>query len=180
MTRNSLITVVPALLVVGACTTIVATPEALHPGANTSLAMVVPAKGVQIYECRAKKTADGFEWAFVAPDANLYDARGRTLGHHGAGPYWQAADGSRVTATVKARADAPTAGNIPWLLLAAADNGNAGSFRGVTHIQRVNTVGGIAPAEGCDAAATGKRARVDYAADYLFFVSSRPTTQAQR
>ena len=180
MTRHTLLTVVPALLLAaGACTTIVATPEALQPGHGTSLAMVVPAKGVQIYECRAKKSADGFEWAFVAPDAALYDMRHASLGHHGAGPYWQAHDGSRVTASVKARADAPAAGNIPWLLLAATDNGTAGIFKGVTHIQRVNTVGGIAPAEGCGAATTGRQARVDYSADYLFFVSSRPT-QAQR
>ena len=37
--------------------------------------MMVPAKGVQIYECRAKKDASaGFEWVFVAPEAELFDA----------------------------------------------------------------------------------------------------------
>ena len=30
-------------------------PDKLKPGASESLAMIVPAKGVQIYECRAKK-----------------------------------------------------------------------------------------------------------------------------
>ena len=30
-------------------------PDKLKPRANESLAMVVPAKGVQIYECRAKR-----------------------------------------------------------------------------------------------------------------------------
>ena len=50
--------------------------------------MVVPAKGTQIYECRAKKDASGaYEWAFVAPDAVLYDVRGNVIGKHGAGPY---------------------------------------------------------------------------------------------
>ena len=40
--------------------------EQLKPGPNESLAMIVPAKGVQIYECRAGK--DGaYEWTFVAP-----------------------------------------------------------------------------------------------------------------
>lgn len=39
----------------------------------------------------------------------------------------------------------------------------------VTSIQRVNTVGGVAPAAGCSSATAGTTARVDYAADYLFF-----------
>ncbi len=42
-----------ALLAVGCATTQV--PDALKPGANEKLAMVVPAKGEQIYECREKK-----------------------------------------------------------------------------------------------------------------------------
>jgi len=29
-------------------------PDKLKPGANESLAMIVPARGVQIYECRAR------------------------------------------------------------------------------------------------------------------------------
>ena len=48
-------------------------PDKLKPPANESLAMIVPAKGVQIYECRAKKDqAASYDWAFVAP-------RGRSL-----------------------------------------------------------------------------------------------------
>jgi hypothetical protein len=39
----------------------------------------------------------------------------------------------------------------------------------VTSIQRVNTVGGSAPANGCDAATVGQEARVHYTADYRFF-----------
>jgi len=34
-------------------------PDKLKPGANESLAMIVPAKGVQIYECRARKDQAG-------------------------------------------------------------------------------------------------------------------------
>src|SRR6202008_2724050 len=92
--------------------TTVSVPEALKPGANESLAMVVAAKGVQIYECRAG------QWAFVAPEAELFDASGRKIGRHYAGPQWESADGSRIAGTVKARADAPVPGAIPWLLLA--------------------------------------------------------------
>jgi len=54
------------------CATSLPVPPVLDPPANESLAMVVPAKGVQIYECRAKKDSSGHEWAFVAPDATLY------------------------------------------------------------------------------------------------------------
>ena len=85
-------------------------PANLQP-ANESLAQVVPAKGVQIYECRDAK------WVFVAPEADLFDRYGRKIGTHYAGPVWEAADGSKVLGAVKARADAPQAGAIPWLLL---------------------------------------------------------------
>ena len=142
-------------------------PEALQPTANEALAMVVPARGVQIYKCRAK--AEGHEWAFVAPDAELFDTAGKLIGRHGAGPFWEALDGSRVNASVKARADAPDKRDIPWLLLAARNTGPAGRFSTVTSIQRVNTAGGIAPANGCDAGSIGQETRVHYTADYRLF-----------
>ena len=167
MNSRTLITCVPArCLAAAGCTTI---PEALEP-ANASLAMVVPAKGVQIYECRAKKDAAGaYEWAFVAPDAELFDTRGNRIGRHGAGPYWEAADGSRIVGSVKARADAPAAGAIPWLLINATSAGPAGSFSRVTSIQRVNTMGGTAPSKPCTGESVGKQAGVHYTADYRFF-----------
>ncbi|TMH88343.1 MAG: DUF3455 domain-containing protein, partial [Betaproteobacteria bacterium] len=82
--------------------------------------MIVPAKGVQIYECRARKDqVGGYEWAFVAPEADLFDAGGNRIGRHHAGPHWESTDGSKVLGTVKERADAPAADTIPWLLLTA-------------------------------------------------------------
>jgi len=58
-------------------------PDKLQPGANESLAMIVPAKGVQIYECRARKDPAGeYEWAFGAPEADLFDARGNRACRH--------------------------------------------------------------------------------------------------
>lgn len=75
-------------------------------------------------------------------------------GTHGAGPFWQALDGSKVNGSVKARADAPagtgSAGAIPWLLLATESTGGRGKLAPVTHIQRINTAGGLAPSNGCD------------------------------
>ena len=147
-------------------------PHKLKPGANESLAMIVPAKGVQIYECRARKDqVGGYEWAFVAPEADLFDAGGNRIGRHYAGPHWESTDGSKVLGTVKERADAPAADAIPWLLLTAKSVGSAGSFSKVTSIQRVNTAGGAAPKAGCSQAAAGTLARINYTADYYFFAA---------
>jgi Protein of unknown function (DUF3455) len=160
-------------LALAACATTQAidVPLALDPPADQSLAMVVRAKGVQVYECRARQDGNGFEWAFVAPEAELFDTLGRRVGTHGAGPSWQADDGSRVIGTVKARADAPVAGAIPWLLLTTTSSGPDGSFRKVSSIQRVNTAGGLAPATGCGPDARSTLARVAYTADYRMFAA---------
>ena len=147
-----------------------AVPDALKVGANESLVLSAAAKGVQIYECRAgKESGAADEWAFVAPEAELFDAHGNRIGLHGAGPYWQALDGSRTLGTLKARADARNADAIPWLLLAARPDGATGSFSAITSIQRVNTVGGKAPATGCSGSNRGATARVAYSADYHFY-----------
>jgi len=147
-------------------------PDKLKPGANELLAMIVPAKGVQIYECRARTDqVGGYAWAFVAPEADLFDARGNRTGRHYAGPHWEATDGSNILGTVKERADAPVADAIPWLLLSARSVGSEGSFSKVTSIQRVNTVGGVAPKTGCSQATAGTPARIDYTADYYFFTA---------
>lgn len=161
-------------LALAACggTPIAQVPDPLNPGPGESLAMVVAAKGFQIYQCRARGDASGgSEWAFVAPDAELFDTGGNRIGRHGAGPYWEAADGSRVVGKVKARADAPVADAIPWLLLETRAAGPAGAFSKVTSIQRVNTVGGVAPAEACSRDAIGTTTRTAYTADYLFFTA---------
>jgi hypothetical protein len=143
------------------CAGTVQVPENLAPGANESLALVVPAKGVQIYQCR-----DG-KWAFVAPEAELFDRSGKKIGRHYAGPHWEAADGSKIIGAVKQRADAPAAGDIPWLLLGTKSVGAEGAFSKVSSVQRVATAGGIAPAGACSE--PGGVARVPYSADYYFF-----------
>jgi hypothetical protein len=142
-------------------------PDQLRPGANEALALVIPASGVQIYECRAKAQQPGaYEWAFLAPEADLFYTNGRKAGSHYAGPHWEAADGSRISGQLKERADAPQKGAIPWLLLTTKSVGPDGSFSKVTSIQRVNTVGGVAPASGCSQSTAGTIARVPYTADY--------------
>ena len=172
------VTVFSMALVAAGCMTpqaptpAVKVPDKLKPGANESLAMIVPAKGVQIYECRAgKDQAGAYEWVFVAPEADLFDAQGNRIGRHYAGPHWESTDGSKILGTAKERADAPAAGAIPWLLLSAKSVGPAGSFSKVTSIQRVNTVGGVAPRSGCSQARAATSARIDYTADYYFFAA---------
>ena len=179
---NRLTAVLPAAFAAGlaACASAPAPapaiPAALQPAPGQTLLKVVAARGVQVYECRAKKDAAGTpasttEWAFVAPEAELLDAGGQVVGKHYAGPHWEANDGSKVLASLKERADAPQADAIPWLLLNAKSVGPAGSFSKVTSIQRVNTVGGVAPKSGCSKANAGAPARVNYTADYYFFAA---------
>ena len=142
-------------------------PAKLKPGASESLVMVIPAQGVQIYECRENRYQAGtYEWAFVAPEADLFDATGRKAGTHYAGPHWEANDGSRISGTLKERVDAPRGDAIPWLLLATKSVGPQGAFSRITSIQRVNTVGGVAPGNGCSQSTAGSVARVPYTADY--------------
>lgn len=143
-------------------------PANLQPADAAKAFVTLAAKGVQVYECRARKDQPGAtEWAFVGPEADLFDAQGRRVGKHYAGPHWEANDGSKLVGSVKAKADAVNADSIPWLLLAARSVGSEGAFSKVAYIQRVNTLGGMPPtAEGCSAAALGKTERVGYTADY--------------
>jgi len=128
------------------------------------LVAAVNATGVQVYEC--KTGADGkLAWQFREPVATLI-ADGKTVGRHYAGPQWEMADGSAVSAKVSARAPAASGNDIPQLKLEVVSWRGTGQLAGVTTIQRINTKGGVA--EGaCDAA--GEVLSVPYAADYTFF-----------
>ncbi|MFG6488902.1 DUF3455 domain-containing protein [Roseateles sp. BYS78W] len=144
-------------------------PGALQPPAGQTLYLEALARGVQIYDCAAKPDGSGLAWTFRAPEANLTDRAGKPLGKHYAGPTWEALDGSRVVGEVKARDPGPTpATAIPWLLLAAKGHDGSGVLAEARSIQRVATVGGVAPpAESCTAA--GQEQRVYYTATYLFY-----------
>jgi Protein of unknown function (DUF3455) len=139
MSKASNVTGFLLMILVAGCgtpqtmTSVVKVPDKLQPGSNESLAMIVPAKGVQIYECRTRRDqAGGYEWAFVALEADLFDPRGNRIGRHYAGPHWEATDGSKILGTLKERVDAPTADAIPWLLLDTKSVGPAGAFSKVT------------------------------------------------
>ena len=179
MSKASKLTVFSLVLLAAGCASpqpprpAVEVPDKLRPGASESLAMIAPAKGVQIYECRATKDRVGeYEWAFVAPEADLFNAGGTRIGRHYAGPHWESNDGSKILGALKERADAPAGDSIPWLLLAVKSDGPDGSFSRFTSVQRLNTVGGSAPTSGCSQATAGERTRVGYTADYYFFTAS--------
>ena len=63
---------------------------------------------------------------------------------------------------------------IPWLLLRAVAHSGPGLFSEVTYIQRLETVGGTAPASGCDASTVGAQARIAYQARYVFWKPHNP------
>ena len=136
--------------------------ETLNPEAGNRLSSRVYALGVQIYRW------SGTNWAFIAPEATLYSdpCYEDPVGTHYAGPTWEANDGSWVKAT---RVDGctPYRGAIPWLLLKMSSNSGNGVFGRVTFIQRVNTIGGAAPAEA--GAFIGDEARVPYTTEYYFY-----------
>jgi hypothetical protein len=147
-------------------------PENLRVPATETLAVSVQARGVQIYECGVSKADPArFEWIFKAPEAELFDKTGKRIGKHYAGPTWEADDGSKVAAAAKERADGPDVNAIPWLLLSATSAEGNGIFGKTRSVQRLDTSGGKAPADGCDQAQLGKIARVNYRATYNFYVA---------
>ena len=139
---------------VGAC-------DSLAAPAGTQVAFRAYATGAQIYRW------SGTAWAFVEPEASLFAATQNRgfLGHHFAGPTWQLTNGDFVKATVNKRCNVG-AGDIQWLLLNVTNPLDQGPLEGVTHIQRVNTLGGIAPA--APGTVTGEEARVPYTTIYVF------------
>ncbi len=149
-------------------------PANLEPAATEQQALRLVAIGVQIYECKAIEGKPA-AWAFVAPEADLFDTQSfKRVGKHYAGPHWEMSggtDSSKVIGTVKQRAEATNIGAIPWLLLSTKSVGGAGQLERVTSIQRLNTVGGVAPETGCTQADMGKQSRVYYSADYVFFIA---------
>jgi hypothetical protein len=129
-------------------------------------------EGEQIYDCQ--KSATGTAWVLRQPDATLTDVAGRVEGHHGAGPSWTAADGSRITGHAITTIPAPREGAIPWLVVQADSHDGAGLLDHVTYVMRTETVGGIAPAGGCDLDHEGAVATVPYQATYSFLDPVQP------
>jgi hypothetical protein len=145
-------------------------PSNLTPPSASVRLFELHAIGDQIYTCEADPdTAGDYIWTFKAPEAELFNSRGELVGTHFAGPSWQGLDGSMVVGEVLERADSPNAGSIPWLLLGAKERSGSGAFSTVTYVQRLDTIGGAAPVDGCDESHQGDEIRVPYEANYAFF-----------
>lgn len=110
----------------------------------------------------------GSAWLFIGPEAELFaDAGGNgKVGIHYAGPTWVSISGSGVVGRVADKCT-PDANSIPWLLLSAVSSRGPGIFEGTTHIQRVNTVGGLAPTT--PGTTYGDKVKVPYTAEYIFY-----------
>ena len=160
-------------------------PSNLVPPAGTPF-LIGHASGTQNYVCLPNGAA--FSWTLFGPQATLFDDDGNQQITHFLSanpiengvlrPTWQHSrdTSSAWAAAIRTSIDpafvAP--GAIPWLLLqvVGAQYGTAFGHKltDTTFIQRVNTAGGIAPADGCSAATdVGRKVFVPYLADYVFY-----------
>jgi Protein of unknown function (DUF3455) len=146
-----------------------ALPTAVQVPTGHRVALETVGKGSITYECKSKADASGHEWIFVGPAAVLNDRSGKALGRYFGPPAtWAANDGSAITGTQVAVAPAKP-GDIPLQLVKANPATGAGAMQGLSFIQRVATMGGVAPARMCDAGAMGQKEVVSYQADYIFW-----------
>jgi hypothetical protein len=140
--------------------------------------------GTQNYVCVPSPSIGHVAWTLFTPQATLFSDQEEQLITHFSSPNpvegnivrvtWQ---DSSDTSTVWARATgiasvSPDA--IPWvrLLVVGAKAGPTGgnTLSGTTFIQRLNTVGGLAPGTDCELPTDiGNKAFVPYTADYFFF-----------
>jgi hypothetical protein len=132
------------------------------------------AEGAQIYACQPD-AANQLVWQAHEPAATLMDGD-NSIGRHYAALHWETVDartlvwehkdGSSVKARIVARAEGRTADDLPWLKFRVVAQTGNGLFYGVTHVQRINTLGGMA---GGACTQAGAYRSVPYAADYVFW-----------
>lgn len=168
-------------------------PPGLEVGGGHKPYLVGHARGTQNYVCLPSASApSGVAWTLFGPQATLFTSGDRQVTTHYLSPNprqggtpratWHHSDDSSSVWAVRAEGSSdpswvdPNA--IPWLLLdvVGAESGPNGGRRlnETSHIQRINTVGGKAPATGCASAGDlGATALVPYEADYVFYKAPR-------
>jgi Protein of unknown function (DUF3455) len=159
-----------------------AAPPALRVPGGNKVFREGAAIGTQDYICLP--SGSGFAWTFFGPQATLFNKRDEQIITHFLSPNpfqngtprvtWQdSRDTSKIwgsaVASVTVEPDA-----IPWLLVevVGAEDGPTGGdeLSETTFVQRLNTVGGVAPSTGCTTATNvGMTALVTYSADYFFY-----------
>ena len=166
--------------------------------AGNKLFLGTHAVGTQNYVC--KPSGAGVAYVLFTPEATLFGEDGGQAITHFFSPNpfepntdpkvvadgtiratWQYRDTSRVWAKVHATEQNGKKGAvtvdpkaIAWLLLdgVGSQNGPTGGDKltGTTFVQRLNTVGGLAPSTGCASSTdVGNQAFVPYTADYFFY-----------
>lgn len=151
-----------------ACTS---TPSSTVAGASidppqAERVMTLTASGVQTYACEFD-TQQRLGWVFKSPQAILFDTSGHAAVRHGAGPSWEAEDGSRIQGRVLAQQPSTTSASIPQLLLETHSTAGNGTLASIRYVQRVHTVGGLAPSAPCSTEhETGSS---PYLAEYIFY-----------
>jgi hypothetical protein len=142
-----------------------------QPAGNTRVATYY-AEGVQKYKSQAVggSMPVTYEWVFIAPEANLFDAANNKVGTHGAGPNWKLSNGDSIYAQQFAPprlAHSPDPNAIDWLLLQTkAGTTPSGIFASVAYIQRIATTGGKKPSQL--PTGDGQFVNVPYTAIYRF------------
>ena len=129
--------------------------------------LTVLGRGVQVYRCDGASAPPA--WVLDHPDADLFNAQGKVVGHHDAGPSWQLEDGSSVQGALIEKTPAPGPSDIPWLLLHASAHQGTGLLASAETIRRTQTHGGLAPRQGCDPSMVGATVNVPYTATYSFY-----------
>jgi hypothetical protein len=161
-----------------------AVPTEIEVTPPNQVFLIGHAVGTQNYECQPVASVGRVGWVLFTPQATLFGELDEQLTTHFFSPNpaedrvvratWQ---DSQDTSTVWARATGSAvvdADAIPWVRLQTAGTqvGPTGgtTLAVTTFIQRVNTVGGLAPTTGCDRPTdVGKKAFVPYTADYVFY-----------
>ena len=172
-----------------------AVPDKLQPLEGNEVYLIGHAFGTQDYVCRA--SGSGVAFVLTTPEAVLFDTPARRVINHFFSPNpveggtiratWQSTRNSSVfwgqavaIATAATDPDFVAPDAIAWVTLSRAGvlagSGTGDDLAAATFVQRVNTVGGLAPSIGCNSPADiGKTVFVPYEADYVFYTNPTAT-----
>jgi hypothetical protein len=171
-------------------------PGSLQVPEGNEAFLIGHAFGSQDYVCAA--SGSGVAFVLTTPEAVLFDNPARRVINHFFSPNpveggtiratWQSTRNSSVfwgqlvhAATFATDPDFVASDAIAWLTLSRAGvlegSGNGDNLANATFVQRVNTVGGLAPSIGCNSPGDiGTTALVPYEADYVFYRNPTATT----
>jgi hypothetical protein len=160
-------------------------PAGLQVPAGNQAFLEGAAIGTQDYICLP--SGSGTAWTFFGPQATLFNEHNQQIITHFLSPNpfengtprvtWQdSEDTSKIWGlTIASVVVDPTV--IPWLLVqvVGAENGPTGGDKlsETTYVQRLNTVGGVAPTTACT---VGMMALVPYSAEYFFYKAIERTS----